>query len=230
VLDGKHSLEMKLEAVRLLQMAIGDLSGREETVAVFEGYTPILDLADHERDLDPLRISVAKLFPTGNRLLDLELGRLAAMLAPVNDELFNKLLEKIRDGSSPVDDIHYLICAARLPIEPGPNQRDTVARALLDLDRKIARDKLQQDSNWNDRIGELYTAFVGRDEGLPPHLVGLPGFGRPGHVIFVPKLTEKQLPPAIEAFRKAVTTDRITSGTTMSSTSSGMEKPPSITR
>jgi putative membrane-bound dehydrogenase-like protein len=207
VLDGKHSLEMKLEAVRLLQMAIGDLSGREETVAVFEGYTSILDLSDHERELDPLRISVAKLFPTGNRLLDLELGRLAAMLVPVNDELFNKLLDKVQDGSSPVDDIHYLICAARLPIEHGPAQRDTVARALLDLDRKIARDKLQQDSNWNDRIGELYTAFVAHDAGLPPHLVSLPGFGRPGHVIFVPKLTEQQLPPAIEAFRKAVTAD-----------------------
>lgn len=207
VLEGKHSPELKLEAVRVLQIAIGDMGGAEDAVAVFEGYTSIQDLSSHERELDLLRITVAKMFPTGDRLFDLELARLAAMLAPLNDELYGKLLAQIRDDSSPVDDIHYLIAAARLPVTPGRQHREILARALLDIDRKITRDKLQQDNNWNDRITELYAAFVGRDEELPTEIVGLEGFGRPGHVLFMSKLNPAQLPKAIAAFHKAVTSN-----------------------
>lgn len=204
IIDGKHSAELKLEATRLLQMAIGDLGGNEESEAVFEGYSPIQDLSKYERELDPLRITLANLFPTGDKRLDFELARLTAMIAPLNDELYDKFLAKITDETSPVDDIHYLICAARLPISPGRKQRETVARALLDLDRKITRDKLQLDNNWDDRVGEIYGTLVGRDEDLPGELVALPGFGRPAHVMFMAKMGEQQLPIAIEAFTKAV--------------------------
>jgi len=70
IIDGKHTAELKLEATRLLQMAIGDLGGNEETEAVFEGYAPIQDLNKYERELDPLRITLANLFPTGDNRLD----------------------------------------------------------------------------------------------------------------------------------------------------------------
>ena len=204
MLDGKHSAELKLEATRLLQMALGDLGGNEETEAVFEGYAPIQDLTRYDRELDPLRISLARLFPTGDRLLDFELARLIAMVVPLNDDLYDQILAKVTEDSSPVDDIHYLICAGRLPIAPGRKQRETVAKAMLDLDRKITRDKLQLDNNWDDRVGEIYAAFVSRDEDLPGELVSLPGFGRPSHVIFMSKMGEQQLPIAIDAFTKAV--------------------------
>src|SRR5205814_9898809 len=127
--------------------------------AVFANYTADEDLTPHDGDLDPLRISLAKLFPTEQRPLDLELARLAAMVAPANDELLGKVLSRIALGSHPVDDIHYLIVAARLPAIPGPVQRETIARALLDLDRKLALHELHKDSNWNARIGELYAAL-----------------------------------------------------------------------
>lgn len=207
ILEKDHPAELKLEAVRLLQMAIGDLRQNDDKQPLFASYSSALDLESHERDLDPLRIVVAKVFPTGNRLVDLELSRLAAMLEPYNDELYNKLLAQVRDESSPVDDIHYLIVAARLPVIPGRDQREAVARALLDLDRKIARDNLPQDNNWNDRIGELYGEFVKRDQELPLAIVELPGFGRPGHVIFMSGLTEDQFPQGALAFTETIESD-----------------------
>ncbi|MFN0051181.1 MAG: PVC-type heme-binding CxxCH protein [Planctomycetales bacterium] len=206
-LEGKHPAAQKLEAVRILQMAIGDLGGDEQTAAVYEGYAPLHDLSEHERELDPLRITVAQLFPTGDRALDLELARLAAMLAPINDSLYSHLLEQIKEDTSPIDDIHYLIAASRLPVEPGKAQRELVAQAFLGLDRKIAARKLPLDSNWNERLGELYAEFVSRDDQLPEVIIGKEGFGRPGHVLFMTRLPAEQLPAAIAALTKAVQSD-----------------------
>src|SRR5262249_26874755 len=151
ILEGKHSLELRLEAARVIQMALGDVAGDEETAAVFSNYAPAEDLTPYERALDPLRIAVAKLFPTGDRPLDLELSRLASMIAPANDQLLGKLLDRLTSDSHPVDDIHYLIVAARIPFKPGQAQREKIVRALLQLEGKLGRHGLHKDSNWNAR-------------------------------------------------------------------------------
>jgi len=207
ILEGKHPLELKLEAARLLQIAIGDLGMQERTAAVFDNYTSRDDLTPHERELDPLRITLAKTFPIGHRTVDLELSRLAAMLAPSNDELLSKVLSKLTLDSSPVDDIHYLIVAARLPATPGEAQREITARALLDIERKLAVSQLYKDSDWNDRIGELYAELVVRDPELPGRIVADPAFGRPGHVLFMKSLDEKRLAAAIAAYTRIVKAD-----------------------
>ncbi|MGQ0637577.1 MAG: PVC-type heme-binding CxxCH protein [Planctomycetaceae bacterium] len=207
ILLGQHPRALKLEAVRLLQLALGDLGGPDETPPVFEGYSGLSDLTKLERELDPLRIAVAAEFPSGDRLMDLELARLTAMLGPLNDTLLDKLLAKITDESSPVDDIHYLIVAAKLPVVPDQPQTERLAKALVDFDRKIARDNLQQDNNWNVRVGEMYAALCARADELPQKIVRQAGFGRPGHVIFISKLSADLLPEAIAAFTKAVTSD-----------------------
>jgi putative heme-binding domain-containing protein len=207
ILEGKHSLELKFEAVRVIQIALGDVAGDEDTPAAFASYTPSEDLTPHERALDPLRITVASLFPTGERQVDLELSRLAAMIVPANDQLFGKVVSQITSESHPTDDIHYLLVAARLPVRSGPAQRETIATTLLELERKLARHDLQKDSNWNARIGELYSALVARDPGLPGRIISDPAFGRPGHVLFMTKFDEQQMSQAVASFMKAVQSD-----------------------
>ncbi len=206
ILDGKHSTELKLEAARLLQIALGDLTSDEDTTAVFANYTADFDLSAHERDLDPLRIAVAKLFPTEQRTLDLELARLAAMLSTANGELLGKVLSRITPSSHPVDDIHYLIVAARLPALRLQAQRELIARALLDLERKLAQHKLYKDTNWNARIGEMYTALVERDPELSSRIIADPSFGRPGHVLFLTR-NEEQMRQAVAVFKRLVESD-----------------------
>jgi putative heme-binding domain-containing protein len=207
ILEGKHSNELKLEAVRVIQIALGDLAGDASATAVVANYSPNDDLNAHERALDPLRISLGKLFPTDERQLDLELSRLAAMITPASDDLLDKVLARITTQSHPVDDIHYLIVASRLPVKPGQVQREKIVAALLDLDRKLAFHELPKDSNWNARIGEMYAALVARDPGLAWRVIIDPAFGRPGHVLYMSKLDEKQLARAVAAFTKAVTSN-----------------------
>jgi putative membrane-bound dehydrogenase-like protein len=207
ILEGKHSPELKLEAVRVLQMGIGDVGGDDGAAAAFLNYTPAEDLAPQERELDLVRITLARIFPTGQRLLDIELARLAAMLAPANESLLGKVLSRITPDSYPVDDLHYLLVAARLPVTPEARLRETIAKALLDLDRKLPLYHLHKDTNWNARIGELFAALVARDAGLPPRIIADPAFGRPGHVLYMSKLNKQQLPDAVAVFVKAVTAD-----------------------
>lgn len=207
ILEGKHSFELKLEAARLIQIAIGDVGGREDIAPVFENYTSTIDLSGRERELDPLRIAVAKVFPTEHRLLDLELARVAAMLTPANEALLGKVLKRITPDTHPSEDIHYLIVAATFPVTPGSAERDAIARALIDIDRKLAIRHMHKDGNWNARLTEMYTELIDQDPELSAKIISNPAFGRPGHVVFMNGLQAKQYAEATAAMLKVVKAD-----------------------
>ena len=141
-LDAKIAPSLKLEAVRLLQTALGDLGSMESLPPVFDGYVGSLELQPFERELDQVRVAAAKLFPTGDEQMDLELSRLLAMLAPSNPEVLEKFLARITPESHPTSDLHYLIAAARIAVPRGNAQQQKIAQALVDLDRKFAARQL----------------------------------------------------------------------------------------
>ncbi|MBS0262776.1 MAG: c-type cytochrome [Planctomycetes bacterium] len=206
ILEGKHPAELKLEAARVLQLALSDI-GNEEAGPVFESYAPNADLESHERELDPLRIALAKVFPTGHPQLDLELARVAAMISPANDELQAKIIAQITADSSPIDDIHYFVAAARLPANPGPEQRAQMAAGLLNLEQKMRTRGLQKDAEWNTRVSALYAELVLHAPDLPEAIISDPTFGRPAHVTLLSRLTPEQYSRAIAAFVKAIQAD-----------------------
>lgn len=207
VLEGDYPIELKRDAVRLIQLGLGDLSSAEKLSAVFDGYSSPLDLAKNERELDPLRIQLAKLFPTGDRLLDLELARVAAMISPLNSDLLAKIVDQLTETSHPTDDLHYLIVAAKIPVQRGKEQQEKITNALIGLERKIADRKLALDNHWNDRIGELYAKLVEQDAELPNLVLDHPGFGRPSHVIYMSRMMEEQVPKAVDRFVEATQND-----------------------
>lgn len=207
VLERKFPAELKLEAVRLMQMGLGDLTPAGQVAPVFEGYAPALDLSDFERELDPHRIRLAEQFPTGSELLDLELARLLAMLEPFNAELLTKVLAKMTTESHPSADLHYLMVAARLPASRDKAHREKIASAFVAIEQKVKERKLNLDSNWEPRLKELYKALVDHDPLLPDVIVADPGFGRPGHVIFMSYLPGELLESAVNAFARQVKID-----------------------
>jgi len=68
--DADRPAEQRLDALRLVQVALGDLGPREKIAPAFDGYHSRIDLAKEERRLDPVRIRLAKAFPTGDPRLD----------------------------------------------------------------------------------------------------------------------------------------------------------------
>lgn len=202
IFDRADSSRLRLEALRVMQIALGDCGPGHAIAPMFEGYTSRLDLTAHERELDPIRIRVAKLFPTRDAKVDFELARLIAMLAPANEQVLDQVLAQLTADSDPVRDIHYLTVAARIGVERSAQQSEKIATALVNLDAKIAARKLNQDRNWDDRVGETYKQLVALDEDLPAVLVACKGFGRPGHVLFLSEIGPELLKPAIDAFLK----------------------------
>lgn len=207
VLESEQPAARKLEATRLMQLALGDVGPGRSGQPVFDGYSSLLNLQPHERALEPARIRLAKLYPSGDATLDHELGRIIAMLGVRNSALRDGVLKQITKESHPVDDIHQLIVAARIAAESSPEQTLRTARALAGLDSKIAIRGLNQDRNWDDRIGEMYRELVKHDPQLAAAITHQPGFGRPGHVVYLSELPKDSQQPAIEAFVANVTRD-----------------------
>jgi putative membrane-bound dehydrogenase-like protein len=200
ILCSDSPVQVKTDAARLMQLALGDVGPHAKRAAVLHGYAPRLDLDKFERELDRYRVELAKLYPTGESSLDHELARLLAMLAPSNRKLLDRVLAKITEQSHPVDDIHQLIVAARIPVEFDSAQRKAIAKGLVGIDAKIQAGHLNQDTNWDDRFGELYQLLAAEDPLLPVAIAEEPGFGRPSHVLFMSQFPKELLAPAIEAF------------------------------
>ena len=208
VLDKSNAIDMKLDAVRLMQLGLGDLAPVGKVPAAFEGYAPRYDLSAQERELDPYRISLAEKFPSGNERLDLELSRLLAMLQPFNPDLLNKVLAKITDKSHPTDDLHYLLVAARIPSVREAVHTEQIAKALVDIEPKLKARKLTQDSNWEPRFGEIYKALTDQDPDLPIVMSKRPNFGAAGHVLFMSQLPGEHVAAAVVAFAKQIAADK----------------------
>ena len=200
VLEHSRDAEIQLEALRLLQLALGDVGPGRASAPVFDGYTAVQDLAPYERQLDDVRARLAKVFPSGDAILDIEVLRMLAVLTPYSSAVLDGLLAQITADSHPIDDVHRLIVAACIPVERTAEERTRIAAALLAIDQKIGARGLAQDSHWGDRIDELFQKLCALDGRLAETLIKHPEFGRPGHVAFVATLDPKSMQDAAAAF------------------------------
>ena len=208
VLTGEHPIELKREAIRVLQLGLGDCgptpAGQKPVrPAAFDAYASPLELPAEEEVLAALQKKLPPLYPTGDVELDYELARTLAMVQPQEGALLDRVLQGITEHSHPVDDLHQLLVLARLPGERSQAQRDQVAAVIVQLDAKLASRQLVQDLHWNDRVMELYGALVQRDRLLPVALLQHPDFGRPGHAQFLVKLDPSHFETAVNVFANA---------------------------
>ncbi len=199
--------ELKRDAVRLLQIALGDFGPAPDHLPTFDGYASRIDLQPYERDLDTLRVDLAALYPTGDRPVDRELLRLLAMVTSFNGRFVDAIIDQLSDESDPMDDIHHLAVLARLPMTHTVKQRDVLVKTLVQLEPKIVKRGLHQDASWNDRIKDLWVALALADDYLAAALVGHPAFGRPSHTVFLNQMAPELLPAARAAFAKQIATD-----------------------
>jgi putative membrane-bound dehydrogenase-like protein len=200
-------VELKQDAIRLFQMSLGDLGPAEGRASVFDGYAASLNLQQFDRELDPLRVGLATVFPTGDVRLDDEIVRLFAMLTTFSEKVIDAICDRLTDDSDPVDDIHQLVALARCPMTHTVKQRDKIVLALVNLEEKLSVRKLPQDASWADRVKEMWLKLALADQFLAPAIVGHAKFGRPGHTIFLNQMPPELLPVARNAFVKMIEND-----------------------
>jgi putative membrane-bound dehydrogenase-like protein len=201
--DRRMSANHKLLEVRLAQLVIGVLPAKD-SLPPFHGYSvELTDPRNYDRG-GRLATRLSSVFPTGDRNLDIELSRIFAMQRIVPDD---RVLDQISDASHPTDDVHYLFVMARGSGRLTSDQRKRVSQALLLLDDKIARLKLNIDTNWEPSIAAMYAELVKREPELPATMVGHDKFGRTEHVVFTKNLPANLLPAAIAAFERGIRQD-----------------------
>lgn len=207
LVDPASGLELRREAVRVLQLSLGDTGPVKDRPVMYDSYGPRKSLESLERDLNPLLPRLASVFPTGDLVLDRELIRVFAMVAPPNREIFDRLLGQLTDENLPQDDIHCLAALSRLELERSQEESGRCARALIGIDVKLKRLGMKQDTNWDDRMGELYAQLCQVDPALPSLLVQQPGFGLPGHVLYLGRVPASVVPQAIDNVLATIAAD-----------------------
>lgn len=174
----------RLEAVRLIQLALGDMRVQPDQPEVYSGYSGNLTTALGDVQRRALFNGLAAVFPTGEAALDRELARTISMLQVATPDLLERIAAQWTAASSPHDDLHYLIVASRLPAERSAEFTRRCAWALANVHHKLAARGLQPDRNWPARVGEMFQELCHRDVGLMTALLEEPAFGLPQHSLF----------------------------------------------
>jgi putative heme-binding domain-containing protein len=182
VLSSDAAAHLKLNAVRSIQVSLGDLTAPESIGGVFEGYTlrkpPTKDTAAHVAKF------MRNIFPSGSHELDRELSRTLAAVGDTNPTTARQIAKCLTSNSDPLDDIHYLIVLATLPTPLTKSEQVQVATSLLNLDQKLAKSGHTRDRHWPLRIAEATSALIRTTPELATALIESASFGRPEHTLY----------------------------------------------
>lgn len=182
LVEGQSS-SFRLDVLRVLQIALGDIGAPSARGTIGEGYTPRRTVRDKSLYEHARKIALATLAPHIDDSIHDEFLRTAALLG-MDFGLPSRLRLPLHVGP-PARVIHENACLARMPgARPQDDTRRT-ADDMIALDRLAVQHQAKRDLYWPLRVGELYQALADQDAGLHAMVLAHPEFGRPEHVVFV---------------------------------------------
>jgi putative membrane-bound dehydrogenase-like protein len=201
--------ELRLQAVRLIVLGLGDWHLNDPAVEVDTAYSVAQPLDTPERAALAHRIhqAVRPSFPSAHPRLDDETARLLAMLESDDSLLPHQVSSFWTDASDPTRDFHYLVVFSRLRAPRDERLTDPTARVVLALDRKLQGQEYRTKQTWNDRLTEVVTRLLDRDPRLAEALLHHAGFATPGHVALALCLQGEARAKAARLFLNAAQTD-----------------------
>ena len=198
----------RLEAIRLIQLALGDVQTDPAPPDLLIGYvanSPDRIEAEQRRKIAERLVAA---FPTGHGALDGEIARLLAMLNEPVPGLLERTITFWQPESSVPDDLHLLMVSARIPGPRSQQVTTAIAEALLRLDAKLKQAGQFPSRSWPERVGTTLEHLVSYDAELPEILIEHKEFGRPAHALMLARLPEpSRLGGARRLLEVALTTD-----------------------
>ena len=186
-----------LSAVRLIELALGDIDAKQMEADVYAGYALKGDADDIARIRDTSGETLADAFPSGDENLNKELARLLAMLGVENESLIERMTQVWSEESSPAADLHYLICLSRLPGPRSEAATGRTAAALCGIHRKMAAGQMHVSRNWPLRVGETLVELYRRDDKLAASIINRDDFGHPAQALLARHMPDPDRPIAI---------------------------------
>ena len=169
-----------LDAVRLLQLALGDCDILKPPVEVQSMFC--LPKAPPTELRAKVLAAVRPMFPGADPTLNLEASRLLAMLEDEDLGTLARTAARITASSHPTSDVHYLIVLSRLKAPWPEGLAEKAADALLSLSGKLAGQEMRSKQTWGERLAELAKLFAARDPRFTAALTAHPAYVSPAHV------------------------------------------------
>jgi putative membrane-bound dehydrogenase-like protein len=199
--------ELRLQAVRLIMLALGDYCLADPPVEVYTAYSFPPPRPDPRLDIKSILTAVREGFPSGNSRLDEEESRLLAMLEDDDASTPGKVASFWTQKSSPTQDMHYLVVFSRLRAPRDSVLTAQTANALLGLHRKLEGREQRTKQTWNERIAELTGQLLRHDPRLADELLRHPDFVNAAHVAVAASLDPEHRKQAAKLFLAAVQKD-----------------------
>jgi putative membrane-bound dehydrogenase-like protein len=207
VLDRTTDSELRLQAIRLIMLALGDYHLHNPPLEIETGYSLQNSLSGREELCLRVRKAIRPLFPASDTHLSEETSRLLAMLEDDDPELPVRVAAQWTANSSPTADMHYLIVFSRLRGRQDAALTARVADALLGLHGKLEGREQRVKQTWGDRLSELTMRLVHRDPGLAAALLRHPRLVNAGHVALALSLEGEERRQAARLFLQAASRD-----------------------
>jgi putative heme-binding domain-containing protein len=192
IADKSQRSALRMEAVRLLQVALGDVDSDQGPQKAFLGYVA------RARDNLPAKArpyeaaELTKAFPTGDAALDQELARLLGMLEADAPGLLESIAAKWTPKSRAQDDIHYLMVVSRLPGKRSESVTRQTAYALNAIHAKLAAVGNPPSDQVPEILEAMFQRLLSFDSALAAALVADAGFRLPGQAIYARHLPKAE--------------------------------------
>lgn len=206
VCDAKEP-DLRLEALRLIMLALGDVDIESPPERGMVGYVARKPDNLSAADRAMLAERLTPLLPAGDTEFDRELARVLAMLEADVPGLPERVSAKLTDTSTPQDDLHYLFVLSRINRPRTQEVTKATAAALVGLHGKLAARGEFVSRTWPLRVTEAFQELCRRDPNLSRAVTEALAFGLPEHAMFVLAMSETDRPAAARRLLAAVTAD-----------------------
>jgi putative heme-binding domain-containing protein len=181
---------MKLEALRIMQMRLGDIQSTNGEDASATGYTA--RTKEGNAPLDPalrLRVVNQLALSDAGQDVDFEIARLAAMLGvQARHALLEAIARRLSSLADAKPSIHYLLCLAQMTGERDGMVTSATARAVNSIHAHLAKERAVPADQVPGILEAMFDNLLEKDPALAKALVADPLFGVPGHELFANRL------------------------------------------
>jgi putative membrane-bound dehydrogenase-like protein len=188
ILAALRSNDLRLEALRLVQLALGDWRVDSPAAEAFSAYEARLELSRDQPLRTELLRAVRPLIRRDFGRVAEEAARVCAMLRDEDVDVPGRVSGMIDTESSATSDFHFLAVLARLGGELPETHGAQLAAAIIGLDRKLAGGDRRPKQNWPVRLAEVVAALVQRQPLLADRLLQAPEFATGARLTLVPSL------------------------------------------
>lgn len=186
----------QLEALRLMQLALGDVRLEGSGKDVIPGYAAGHAELPTGEQVGRFAERLGNVFPMGIEAADRELARTLALLRSAHPSVAALLAKAARDQAAAGATLHYLFVLAHLPGPPGRERTCATADALTGLHDKLASRQEFPSRNWSQMVDQAVARLVEADRDLPQAIVESARFGRAEHALFLRHMPDPLLPVA----------------------------------